>query len=139
MKKIIALLTLLSLFTFSNAQRVVYEIDTNLTITQGFELQKSVVLIETQYLKGMSPELAFDLKSYSDTSARIQSVESFTLKSAKSGKPVSGYGYAPLTDSQRASFCLPDYGFINVYKSIIAQELEIGEDKITVYTCYTCK
>lgn len=138
MKKLL-LLPLLFLLLNVNAQRVVYEIDTNLTITQGFQLNKSIVVIGTQHLKGIVPELAFDLESYSDTSAIIEGVKPFVLKSAKTNKPFNAYDFSPLDSVQRASFCLPDYGFISVYKSIISKELEISEEVINIYTCYTCE
>lgn len=139
MKKIIALLVLLLSLNIVNAQRVVYEIDTNLTITQGFELSKSIIVIGTQHLKGITPDLAFDLESYADTSALIKGVKPFVLESSQTSKPFNAYQFAPLDSMQRSQFCLPDYGFISVYKSIIAEQLEVNEDKITVYTCYTCE
>lgn len=137
MKTLILILILALNFTALNGQnkRFVYEIDTALQTTQGFELPKSIVLVDQQYIKGNPPKLGFDLSAFSDTSAFQSNYSKLTLKSAKTREPFNGYNLAPLTEEQLNNFCLPTNGFISVYKSIIAEKLEVSEEKITVYEC----
>lgn len=116
-------------------KRVVYEVDTALQTTQGFELPKSIVLVDQQYIKGNPPKLGFDLSTYADTASYKAGYSPLVVKSAKSDEPFTGYNLTPLDSIQLANFCLPNSGFISVYKSIIASSLEISEDKISVYEC----
>ncbi len=133
---ILTLILILSINVLSaQNKRVVYEIDTALQTTQGFELPKSVILVDQQYIKGNPPKLGFDLSAFSDTAAFQSRYSKLTLKSAKTGEPFNGHNLSTLTPEQLNNFCLPTKGFIGVYKSIIAEKLEISEGKISVYEC----
>lgn len=137
-KLLLALILIIGTFVTNEVKaqkRFVYEVDTALQTTQGFELPKSVIMVDQQYIKGNPPKLGFDLSAYSDTLMYKAGYKPLVVKSAKTDKPFVGYNLTPLDSAQLSKFCLPTGGFISVYKSIIANELEISEDKIKVYEC----
>jgi len=135
MKNLFALILIVISTSLFAQKRVVYEIDTTLQTIMGFELSKSIVLVDKQFIVGNPPKLGFDLSSYSDTVMYQAEFQSLVLKSAKTDKHFTGYSTTLLDSTQLANFCLPNGGFISVYKSIIANELEVSEDKISVYEC----